>query len=143
MKALGWLFLLTGGGATGYALYVRDSIDYKLNHFAYGTQTEDIIFYVGLGLLLLGFIFILIGYLKPKKETVQPNQTTTHSAPRQSYHTNSVRKLCNSCGSVSNFECDFCPNCGQPFIKRRPVCSKCGHEISENATFCAYCGTKT
>ncbi|NLB81258.1 MAG: zinc ribbon domain-containing protein [Clostridiaceae bacterium] len=143
MKTLGWLFLLSGGGATGYAVYAKDSIGYKLNHFAYGTQIEDIVFYAGLGLLLFGFIFLIVGYLKPKNETAKTYQNASYSFPQQNHHSNDIKKLCKNCGGVTNYECDFCPNCGQSFLKRRSVCSECGNRVSENELYCANCGTKT
>jgi hypothetical protein len=115
MKTLGWLFLLSGGGATGYAVYAKDSIGYKLNHFAYGTQIEDIVFYAGLGLLLFGFIFLIVGYLKPKNETAKTYQNASYSFPQQNHHSNDIKKLCKTVGALQIMNATFVQIAGNHF----------------------------
>ena len=72
-QTLGWIFTLLGGGGLIGTLVARDSAKYQLDGLAgylgvsqgYKT-TIDILFYVSIGVLLIGVVLLIIDYAKAK-----------------------------------------------------------------------------
>ena len=47
--------------------------------------------------------------------------------------------VCKKCGAVLDSNMKFCPECGNPLIKK---CPKCGAEADSSSKFCPECGTR-
>jgi len=79
VKSIGWIFTLLGGGGLIGTLIAKNSDKYKLDSLARGVDsfagmigldtginqgfktTIDTLFYVAVGVLILGVIFLIIG----------------------------------------------------------------------------------
>lgn len=113
MKVLGWILTTLGcSGLTG-TLISRNSQRYRLDSIAgivglddgYA-QTVDTLFYLSIGVLILGVILLVVGCIKG---------TTTQSLPQAVQHpvhpSTNFQANCLSCSTPVSGQ--FCPNCGQ------------------------------
>ena len=48
-------------------------------------------------------------------------------------------KLCPRCGTLNDYDNNFCKGCGEKLIKK---CPYCGDELDPNSSYCGRCGKK-
>ena len=48
-------------------------------------------------------------------------------------------KLCPRCGTLNDYDNNFCKSCGEKLIKK---CPYCGDELDPNSSYCGRCGKK-
>ncbi|WP_143008013.1 hypothetical protein [Acetanaerobacterium elongatum] len=124
MKAFGWLLSIGGGGFLIYALTQRDTMEYKWNSALGGdTATVNMVFYCSIAALILGVIFLLVGYLskRPQQKEIQqihvyspqpqPQQYAAQAVPNQTLTQKSI--LCAKCNKLISTDDLFCPSCGE------------------------------
>ena len=121
MKVLGWMLTLLGGGGLIGTLIARDSNDYKIDGWAgiigmdegYKT-TVDMLFYIAIGVLILGVILLVIGYFS--NEAKGNNQQPVHYSgypQANNIPANAQAAVCPSCNLPVSGQNQFCANCGQ------------------------------
>lgn len=165
MVILGWILSLFGGGALVYALSLRDTTEYAWNSALGGDTADiDVLFYGSIVALILGVIFLIVGYLNTTKQQntlpiVYTQQQPTYPMQQQpaypmqhQYQQNNMpdvsekMEACSNCNYYNpvNPNSVFCSSCGVKLQPQKPsiLCTKCGEPAKPDGLFCAVCGSK-
>lgn len=133
MIILGWLFSIGGGLGLIYTTSERDKTEYKWSN-ALGGDTSDIdmLYYVSIAALILGIIFLIVGYLRSIKRSndQKSNQQKYQKSVSIDYHNPAIEADTNHVAHIIETNADdevlFCPSCGNAFKSGDVFCSKCG-----------------
>lgn len=87
----------------------------------------------GILLLIIGFVFLIIGVVTRKKEEEAP--ITKETTKEKTF-------VCKKCGAIVNPECKFCPHCGGSLLPAGGWLCDCGNINASDDNFCANCGNK-
>lgn len=132
MIFFGWIFSIGGGIGLIYTTSLRDTTEYKWNSaFGRDTSEVDMLYYLSMAALILGIIFLIVGYLKQKNSNNHQNSDSSlqHSSKSISinYDNPSDEKINQNISKpVMKEEALFCRNCGNAFDTNDIFCSKCG-----------------
>ncbi len=152
MLIVGIILTIVGGIMTAWGKNQQNSWEYSVAK-AFGSSSDtagaDIVFYIGLLLLIVGIVLFVVacvkkisaskaGYTPPKNYGTTPSLNTP---------INPMVK-CTSCGSDIDSTMAFCPNCGSakgslpPKIYTPQFCHSCGAQLNSGEAFCHECGNK-
>jgi len=106
MKILGMILTFLGGGGLIGTLVAMDSANYKVDRFAgyfnasqgYKT-TVDVLFYMSIGILILGIVLLIVGYAKSGREAI----------------------ACSNCQTKNKKDAKFCISCGKELYVRENI----------------------
>lgn len=148
MIIIGIILMVCGAGALLWANNMQNSFEYKWYEMFGSSDYEyvDVIFYIGIFILIIGFILLIVGCSRRISQYDKSNHTVNsdiHSTADTNPFANDF--ICKKCGVKINENVSFCPNCGSKNdsdIAKKKFCGNCGSQVKDDDLFCANCGYK-
>lgn len=147
MIVFGVILMLCGGVAVLWAHSTQNSFEYKWYEMFGSSDYEyvDVIFYIGIFVLIIGFILLIVGCSKRNSKTDKSDYISSDAHNNTDINTPFNNITCKQCGALIDKSMSFCPNCGSKNntnTSKKKFCSNCGLQANENESFCGNCGCK-
>ena len=154
---LGWIFSIIGavGAIISGIAYSSAKDDYENRIYSFYSrsksdmQVAQIALFICLGVLILGVILLVAGYVSRSQkqsdimqQLVNNNQNNIAPAVNIPVYTEEKTGVsCPNCGYKNTEGAKFCNSCGQKLVSGK-ICLACGFENLATAKFCKNCGNK-